>query len=209
MSFSDYEELKVEIIEWSHRDDLDLKIDTFIDMAESEMYANQVEPLQVRSGETRSAVSTNTTDRFAALPTGYLSMRKLRIQIDNGESIEVRFRTPSQLNILSSAGIPLFFTVTDQIEFERISDQIYTGEIQFFQEFTPLSDTNLTNAILTSFPNIYLFGALWALKLHVEQQQEAELYYQRFINAIRGANNKDQLGRYGPAPVMRVEGVTP
>ncbi len=209
MSLDNYANLKLELIEWSHRDDLDLQIDTFIDMAESEMLANTVEPLQLRSAETLVAFSTSITTRFAALPTGYQSMRKVRIQVTNGESIELRYRTPSQLNILSIVGFPRFFTITDQIEFERVSDIVYSGEFQYFQDFTALSASNPTNSVLTNHPNIYLFGALWALKLHVEEPQSAASYYQQFINAIKGANKKDKLGRYGPAPVMRVEGVTP
>ena len=209
MSLTDYAGLKAEIIDWSHRDDLDLKIDTFIDLAESEMLANTVEPLQLRSEETLTAFATNTTDRFASLPTGYQSARKLRIQIVNGESYELRYRTPSQLNILSDVGMPQFFTITDQIEFDRVSDQVYAGEIQYYQDFTAISSSNTTNDVLTNFPTIYLFGAMWALKKHTEQPQSAAIYYQDFINAIRGANNKDKLGRYGPAPVMRIEGATP
>ena len=204
-----YANLKLELIDWSHRDDLDQKIDTFIDLAESEMLANAVEPLQLRSEETLTAIATNTTDRFASLPAGYQSSRKLRIQIVDGESIELFYRTPAQLNILSSTGLPRFFTITDQIEFDRISDQVYAGEIQYYKDFTVLSDSSTTNDVLTNFPTIYLFGALWALKKHVNEPQAAAGYYQDFISAIRGANKKDWLGRYGPAPEMRVEGTAP
>jgi len=209
MSLDNYANLKEEIIDWSGRDDMDLLIDTFIDMAEQEMYANVVEPLKLRDGEVLTAFSTNTSDRFVALPTGYQSMRKVRIQIVDGESYEMRYRTPGQLNIKSSVGMPQFFTVTDQIEFDRVSDQVYAGEFQYFQEFTALSSSNTINAVLTKFPTIYLFGALWALKLKAEEPQAADGYYQRFINAIKGANNKHELGRYGPSPVMRIEGITP
>lgn len=204
-----YSNLKAEIIDWSHRDDLNTRIDSFIDLAETEMLGNTIEPLRLRSGETLAAFSTSITTRFAALPTGYQSSRKLRIQIVNGGSESLRFRTPEQLNIKSSVGLPSFFTITDQIEFDRVSDQVYAGEIQYYAEFTALSSSNTTNSVLTDSPNVYLFGALWALKLFAEQPDSAASYYQRFINAIKGANNKDRLGRFGPAPVMRVEGSTP
>lgn len=211
MSLDTYENLKVEIIEWSHRKDLNLKIDTFIDLAEAEMYANKTEPLQLRGQEVLEAFTMDsvTPSRFVALPTGFQSMRKIRVQIVNGESVELKFRTPSQLNILSTTGLPRFFTVTDQIELERVPDQDYAGEIQFYQDFTPLSSSVATNTVLTNHPNIYLFGALWALKLHAVEPESAAQYYQWFINAIQGANNKDKLGRYGPAPIMRTEGATP
>jgi hypothetical protein len=136
-------------------------------------------------------------------------MRKIRIQVVNGESVELHYRTPAQLELISSAGIPRFFTITDQIEFDRVSDQVYTGEIQYFQDFTVLSDSNTSNAVLTNYPTIYLFGALWALNNWAEEPEKAGMYYQQFINAIMGANNKDQLGRYGPVPQMRIEGTIP
>lgn len=209
MSLDTYDNLKAEIIDWSHRDDLDLKIDAFIDLAESEMYANQVEPLRLRSGETLAAFSTNTTDRFAALPTGYHSMRKIRIQIVNGQSYPLTFRAPNELELQSAVGMPCFFTVTDQIEFDRVSDKVYTGEIQYHQDFTPLSSTNTTNTVLTNHPTIYLFGALWALNSYTKQPQSAAECYQKFINAIIGANKTANMGRYGPAPEMTVNGPTP
>jgi len=211
MSFTDYEELKVEIEEWSHRDDLDLKLDSFIDLAEAEMFSNQIEPLELRDQETRATASMDsaTPSRYLALPDGYTSMRKLRVQITNGESIELKYRTPGQLNVLSADGLPRFYTVTNQLEFDREPDDDYTVEMQYYKLFTVLSTANTTNIVLTDNPNIYLFGSLWALKLYVDMPQEAEMYYLKFINAIRGANNKDKLGRYGPAPVMRIEGSTP
>ncbi len=209
MALDNYSNLKAEIIDWSHRDDLDTRIDTFIDLAETEMLANVVEPLQIRAQETRTSFVTSITDRFAALPTGYQSSRKLRIQIVDGESYELRYRTPSQLNIKSSTGQPQFFTITDQIEFDRVSDQVYTGEIQYYASFTTLSSSNTTNDVLTDHPNIYLFGSLWALNKFAEQPGRADSYYSMFINSIKGANNQDKLGRYGPAPQMRVEGSTP
>lgn len=209
MALTNYNELKDEIINWCHRDDMDLLIDTFIDLAEYEMLANPVEPLQLRSEETLTAFSTNTTDRFVALPAGYQSARKLRIQIVNGESYELKYRSPSQLNLISSAGMPYFFTITDQIEMDRVSDQIYSGEIQYYKDFTALSSTETTNDVLTNHPTIYLWGALWALKKHVGEPQAAAGYYNDLINSIKGANKKDWLGRYGPAPQMRIEGSTP
>lgn len=209
MSLDTYANLKDEIIGWSHRDDMDLLIDTFIDLAESEMLANTVESLQLRGQETLTAFSTNTTDRFVSLPTGYQSSRKLRIQIVDGESYEMLYRTPSQLSLISDTGMPRFYTVTDQIEFDRVSDQVYAGEIQYYKDFTALSSSNTANDVLTNHPTIYLWGALWALKKHVNEPQSSAGYYNDFINAIKGANKKAWLGRYGPAPVMRVEGSCP
>ena len=45
MAISNYTELKQAIIDWSHREDLDLMIDDFIALAEAEMLYNPTSPL--------------------------------------------------------------------------------------------------------------------------------------------------------------------
>ncbi len=105
--------------------------------------------------------------------------------------------------------MPTQFTVTSQLEFNRVPDSAYDIEMQYISDFTPLSDAAPTNQILTDHPTIYLFGALWALNNWAEQETVAARYYQQFNAAIKGANKRAKIGRYGPAPVMRVEGCTP
>ena len=211
MALDTYANLKDEIINWSHREDVDLKIDAFIDLAEAEMFANQVEPLQIRSEETRATASMDATtpSRYLALPDGYQSMRKLSVLIEDSSPYEVEYRTPGQLEVTDTEGSPVFFTVTSQLEFDRNPDIAYTLEMQYIKEFTKLSTTNTTNQVLTDNPNIYLFGSLWALNNWAEEEQKAARYYQQFIGAIKGANKRTDMGKYGPAPVMRVEGYTP
>ena len=221
MAIDTYADLKREIVNWSHRDDVEvgdtlsvptnITAATVIDIAESEMLANEDEPLKLISEDTRATASMDATtpSRYLALPDGYQKMRKLRIQIENGESVEIHYRSPGQLEVLSTTGMPRFFTVTSQLEFDRVPDIAYSVEMQYLKDFLPLSTTNTTNQVLTDHPNIYLFGGLWALNNWAEQEQVAQRYYQQFISAIRGANKKAKLGRYGPAPMMRVEGWTP
>jgi len=216
MSIDTYANLKTEIIDWCHRDDLDARIDTFIDICESNIFAPgkdprgmDVQPLQMLSADTESTITTSTSDRFATLPTGYQNARKLRIQISNGESYEIFYRTPAQMSILSATGMPRLFTITSQIEFDRISDQVYTGYLQGIINFTALSSSNTTNAVLTAHPTIYLHGTLAALYQFTEELDKWAMHYQAFCDAMRGANRKANVGRYGPAPRIRVEGRTP
>lgn len=216
MSLTTYSNLKIELIDWSHRDDLDTRIDTFIDIAESKMFSpgrdpmgRQCQPLKLRGMESEETITTSTSVRTVALPTGYQSARKMRIQITNGESVEIFYRTPAQLELISTVGMPRFFTITDVIEFDRISDIAYTGYLQAYIEFTALSSGNTTNVVLTNHPDIYLHGCLAALYEFSGEYDVAQHHWQMFYDAIRGANNKADQGRYGPAPQMRMEGATP
>jgi hypothetical protein len=81
--------------------------------------------------------------------------------------------------------------------------------MQYWAKPTPLSDANTTNTVLTNFPTIYLYGALWSLWQYYSEEEKAEYYYNKMINAVRGANKQDKGGRYGPAPFIRMEGFTP
>lgn len=201
MSLDTFDNLKLEIIDESHRDDVDLKIDRFIAQTESSMFQNPVQVLNVRSGETRATALTS--GRFLALPDGFLNMRGMRIDTDNG-FLPLTYRTPEQLTSIDGPARPRFFTVSSQIEFDTVPDEDYTIEMQYFAEFTPLTDTNQTNTVLTNNPNIYLFGALSFLSIWARDPEQQATYFNLFLDAIRGANKKDRKGRYGPRPVMKL-----
>lgn len=208
MAITTYAELKTAVIKWSHREDLDLLIDDFIDLAESEMLNNPNTPLKIRAEETRQIASASTADRFLALPARFKSMRKLQL-LNNNRLQDIQYRTPEQLYVYDGMGTPSFFTVTSQIEFDIIPDQAYTIEMQCYVDIAALSSLNTTNAVLTASPNVYLYGCLWAAANYGNDAEIAASYYQQFMSAIDGLNNKDRMGRYGPAPVMRIEGATP
>ena len=105
-----------------------------------------------------------------------------------------------------STGRPRFFTVIgNEIQLDRVPDSAYTLEVQYFRKATPLSDTNLTNDILTNHPSIYLFGALTALFSYSQDTEQHLKYNEMFISAIKGANKADKKGRYGPAPAMSLD----
>ena len=203
MALDTYTKLKQQIIDWSHRGDLDLKVDLFIQMAEQDMFANDDAVLKVRGEETRS---TATTDgKYLALPDDFQSMRSLLITTAGGD-IELIQKAPAQMFDEPTTGLPCFFSVTSQIEFDRVPDSNYEMMMQYYAEPTPLSSDNATNSILTNFPNIYLFGSLAAAATWAEDFEVAASHYATFIRAIKGANKKDKQGRYGPAPALTLVG---
>lgn len=202
MSLSTYAGLKDAIESWSHRNDVASRLDDFIDLAESEMFRY----LRIRDMETRTTASLST--RYLALPTGFLEMRRVRL-ISGGQYYDLNYATPEGLKIDASTGVPTSYTITSQLEFDRTPDSTYTIEYQYYQQSTALSSGNTSNAVLTRFPNIYLFGALWALYMWALQEDKAEYYHNKMMQAIRTANREDVKGRHGPAPAMKVGGPSP
>ena len=204
MSISTYLELKTAIQNWSKRSDTLSVIDDFIDLAESDIWTN----LKSRSMEGTATGSTGTSDRYLALPTGFLSMRKFRIYT-GGVSYEIEYRAPESMNIQPSAGRPRFFTVTDQVEFDRTPDSAYSYEMAHFKSLTALSASNTTNDILARFPAIYLYGSLFHFAQWAHDDAMIQKYSLLFDEAMKRANKLDRRGRHGPAPAMHIEGSTP
>tara|TARA_R110000824_G_scaffold76487_6_gene193734 strand:+ start:981 stop:1616 length:636 start_codon:yes stop_codon:yes gene_type:complete len=208
MALDNYANLKESIQDWSHRADVTSRIDDFILLAEQEMYNNRIEPLTVREQSVLTSVDTNASSRFLALPTGYTQLRRILIDDKSSEAtqFELKYRTPEVLVRQQSAGVPCYFTITDQIEFDSVPDQIYNIEIQHVAKALPITAANPTNLILTNYPSIYLAGSLWALYEWAKDGQSSQVAYANFIQAIKGANLANKRGNYGPAPVVSNEG---
>lgn len=203
MALDNYANLKAAVMNWSHRQDVGSFVDDFITLAENEFYHNANSPLRVRYMEALDTGACSTSDRFLALPTDYLEQRRLDITL-NTERKPIKFVTPNQMNIETLGGNPTYFTVTTRIEFNRQPDQAYVTNLQYYKKLTALDSTNTTNDILTYYPNIYLYGSLWALFQWARNDEEEAKFYNKFMNAIEGANDSSERGRYGASPSMRL-----
>lgn len=212
MALTTFSELKQAIIDYVHRSDLDLKIQDFITLAEHEMYNpgdDSVEPLRLKEFDKTSTASVTTTSRFLALPDDYSSLRSTRLDITDLSDF-MEYRAPQQMRRFDTTARPCFFTIIGtQIEFDRVPDDTYTIEIQYYAELAALTAAAPTNELLTEHPNIYLFGGVHQAFVFAKDQESAGTYEAKFLKAIKGANKADRKGRFGPAPVMKVEGSTP
>ena len=204
MALDTFDNLVKEIIDYSHRNDLGTKINTFIQLAENAMYSNDIQPLQIRSMEIVS--TTAVAGQYVQLPDNFESARSIRFVIGDNSG-ELRYQAPEQLFKNPASGKPLFYTIIgNEIQFGRVPDSDYTLEIQYFRKATPLSTDNQTNEILTNHPSIYLFGALAILFGYAQDTEQEASYRIKFIDAVRGANKADKKGRYGPAPALSIDG---
>lgn len=207
MAIDSYLTLKTTIQAYVKRTDILDMLDTFIDLAESTMYANPDASLRIRDMEGRATGTLSTANRYEPLPTNYLQMRQVKLNLSHGDYM-LDYLAPESLQIYNTTGVPGKYTITDQIEFEFTPDQAYTVEFLYYKTLTPLSVSNLTNAVLTRFPQIYLYGSIFAFYQWAMQEEKAAYYYSAFVQAIQGANHQDKRGRYH-SPQVRVVGVTP
>lgn len=208
MPLDNFDNLVKEVIDYSHRNDLGNKIAMFIQLSENAMYSNGIQPLKVRSMETVSTAAT--AGQYVELPPDFESARSVRLVLGDSSG-ELRFQAPEQLFKNPATGKPLFYTIVgNEIQFGRVPDSAYTLEIQYFRKAAPLTTANQTNEILTNHPQIYLFGALAMLFGFAQDTEQETSYAQKFLGAIKGANQADKKGRYGPAPALSLDrGMTP
>lgn len=208
MALGTYAQLKASVETWSKRQDVNDKVDDFIDLCETEIYSNSIEPLRVRAMVQLETSATSTSLRTQALPTGFLETRKLDLTV-GGERFDIDYVTPSYQAIKSGTSTPSNYTITDQIEYDIIPDLAYVTNHSYYGKLTALSDANTTNSILTNYPNIYLYGSLMVLFQWAENNEEYSKYQNLFIQAISGANKQDEQGNRGVASQKRRNGRNP
>jgi len=200
MALDTYANLKQAIERFSHRTDISDVIDDFIDLAESRIDTR----LQLRTNEERATASMS--GRFLALPDGFLQMR--RLTITGSPNYEIHYRAPESMPILST-GRPKYYTITSQIEFDRVPDSAYPLEMSYYKVLVPLTSSNTTNDVLTNYPDLYLYGSLAELHRWARDEQTALYYDGIFEKKLIDAQKQERRGRYGAAPAMKQEGSTP
>ena len=204
MAIDSYANLKQAVERWSHRTDISDVIDNFIELAE-----NMIDKrLQLRSNEQRDTATASTSDRFLALPSKFLEMRRLSL-INGSVTKDIEYRAPEALKIADTSGEPKYFTVTSQLEFDRTPASAYTLEMSYYTRLTPLTSSNTSNDVLTDYPDLYLYGCLHNLNNWAQDGEQSNHYLQLFDRAISLANKQENRGRYGPAPAIGLEAWTP
>ena len=205
-TITSYNELKQNVLDYSKRSaaSVNSKIDSWIDLAEVDIW----NVVRLPEMDENTTLNTNTTDRFVALPSDFIEARRLQIDLANLPPCDLTYKAPKQLRILDKAGIPYAYTVTDQFELNRISDQVYTLELQYYKELTPLSASNASNAVLANHPMIYLAGCMKYFSIWARREpQELAQWDTMFNQQVAFANRRARRARVPAASGGRVAGM--
>lgn len=154
MSITTYSELKTALANFSNRTDLTSYVDDFIDLCESEMQ------VRFKLMEFEGDTTLTVTAGVATLPSGWLGARSVVWQSNPERTL--RYVSPDRLEqILASnePGVANYYTITGtQMRFADDADG--TVQVIYHAKFTPLSDSNTSNGILSEYPGAYLYGSL-------------------------------------------------
>jgi len=206
-ALTDYATLKAGVISFTGRDDLSPLFDTLLALGESAMYNNESKPLRVSSLESSTSLVTVGGTNAVALPTDYIALRSLKMT-DGGEECELTYNSPSALQI-GTGGQPQYYTINGtNITFDAIPDGVYTLTLDYYARPAALDSTNDTNAILTNYPDIYMYACMFSVYDYTTEPQMSENYYNKMVRSIRGAMKADSKG-LRPNAAMRHRGITP
>lgn len=180
MTISTFAELQSEVIDWSYRTDLDSRIPNFIALCESDMQ------VRCKLVDFESSATVTLADGVGALPSGFTGMRAVYW---NGDVTKpLKYVTPDRYDALQNeTGDGVFYTLTgSSIKVSPPGD----GDVvmTYKARFTPLSNTNTTNVLLTNYPDAYLHGTLLQLRTFCKDRK----------------GMADELGLY-EAAVKRIE----
>lgn len=157
MALSTYSELQTAVGSWLNRSDLDTNIPDFIALAESSF--NRV--LRTRNQITRA--TSSVSEQFVALPSDLLELHNIQLNTSPVKRLQQVTMTKADdlKSSISTSGTPAYFALTgSNIELIPTPDASQTLEIVYYATITALSDTNTSNWLLTSYPDIYLYGTL-------------------------------------------------
>lgn len=201
MTISTYAELKTAIGTYMGRADLTDRTDEFIDNLEAKITRR----LRVGPMETTVTGSFVADTPTVALPAGYVELRSFTYDITTDSPRKLEFITPEQGDALeySSSGSPMFYSVVGgAIRLYPTPDEAYAYTIRHFASFTALSASNPTSALLTTYPDLYLYGCLLEACGYTGDDGRIPLWKSAVEECYAEIARHDKRGRHKPAAVQ-------
>jgi len=177
-----YSELKTNIANYLNRSDLTSEIDIFIDNTEAELNR------RLRVADQVKRATATAENQYLALPNDWLEAINIEITYND-------FRPLMQMSIESLdvyrkannnvTGQPIYYALVDNtLELAPTPDSSYTLQLTYFSKIDALSDSNTTNFVLTSHPDIYLYGSLKHASVFLMEDERAPLFNAQFEKSL-------------------------
>jgi hypothetical protein len=199
MALANYPDLKASIAGWLARSDLTSRIPDFVTLCEARFHR----VLRLRVQEQRA--TANTSSEYTALPNLFLEARNFQI---NGTPVTRLLPMAPQVidsTYAGRAGKPKFFAIVgNEIQLAPAPDGTYTLEMDYYEKFDALSDSNQTNWLMTNAPDVYLFGSLSEAAPFIRSDARTAIWEQKYRDGIAALQQESDEAVYsGGAMQMR------
>lgn len=197
MAVGTYTELKAAVADWLNRTDLTSAIDyDFLPLCEAELKR------RVRRTTKTSTIYVNAAE--ISPPSDMAEPISLILETGNAyNDVPLKIVTPQKLAEVKAmyggvSGIPTHVAYyNSKFQFAPEPNQSYDCTVVYRMQFTALSGTNTTNAILTEAPDAYLFGCLLMAAPYLEHDERIPVWQAKFDKAIDQLNEVAQREEYG------------
>lgn len=197
MALSTYAELKASILDWLKDSTITIAAD-FIALAEARFNR------ELRCPEMEERSRATASSGYTALPTDFLEMRSL--YLSDSPDIPLDYFAPQHLKTVranGSTGQPTAYTIVDEeILLAPAPGASYTLEMVYLAKIPALSDSNTSNWLLASHPDLYLAGALAAGEAFGWNDERIDLWASTAADIIASINAQGMTKRMGSAPLV-------
>lgn len=192
MSIDNYGELKTAASNWMPRGDLAQRIPEFVELAEARIGND----LRVREMEATSNVTISASTRTSALPTRFVQARSIYEQTSLNR---LEYRTPAEFWSVY-AGLataePEYYTIEgENFAWGPLPDAGYTAVVSHYARPAAFSADADNNAILTRWPNLYLYATLLEAALFRSDGPMITKWAAAYENMLDRAHDADRRDR--------------
>jgi len=210
MTISNYGELKTEVEDYTHRTDLTAKVPLFIQLAESRINSD----LEDFAMESRASYTVPGGQRFTTLPSDMRKLMNVEIAVSGGRRLLMPLSQAQidSIHAFVTTGVPTNYALTgDQMELQPTPGENTEVEIFYQYRLAGFSDDADTNAILTKFPNIYLYASLLEYALYVQADERIPPFRDAYGAEVARINDEayERQMSGGPLQIINLGTSTP
>lgn len=187
MSLATYADLQTSVANFLHRADLSGVIPDLISLAEVRINGD----LDARLQDTKTTLTCVASQAYIAAPTDVISIRHLSVDVT--PIVTLDYLTPDQFETSypwGNSGQPQVYSIIgSNIYLAPTPDSAYTLDIVYKAKVPVISSG--TNWLLTSYPNVYLYGALCEAAPYIKDDARVQLWEAKYQEAIDSVNSQD------------------
>jgi len=194
MAISTYSELQSAMADFLNRSDLSSIIPTFISLGEARMNRD------IRHWQMENRASTTIEGQYLLKPYDWVETIRFHLTGQDTSVISLlssRAMADKRQSGSNIAGKPAYYAHSEnQFEVFPTADGIYAAELLYYQKIPALADDATTNWLLSSYPDIYLYGSLLNSAPYLAEDGRAEVWARLYGEAVDKLNLNSQSAAY-------------
>ena len=203
MAITTYAELQTSIANWLNRDDLTTVIPDFISLTEASINRD------LRHYKMINRVDATLDSRYVQMPADWIET--VRFGITSGTTYRIELISRDDMleyrqNNNDTSGIPRFYAnIGDTIEVFPTPDADYQMQLQYYAKTPALSASNASNWLLSTAPDIYLYGSLIQAAPYLNDDARTQTWAALYSSAMQSLQKASDDTRFAGSGIrMRV-----